>query len=99
MKFEWDEAKNKENARKHGERFEDACYVFADVCGLSKFDEEHSEIEDRWVLLARSPLTGKVLVVIHTYREYQGRESVRIISARPATRKERAAYLERARKR
>jgi uncharacterized DUF497 family protein len=96
MKFEWDEEKNRENGRKHGVRFEDACYVFADLHGLSKFDEEHSDSEDRWVLLACSPLTGKVLVVIHTYREHRGAESVRIISARTATRKERAAYLERA---
>jgi len=98
MKLEWDEEKNKENARKHGVRFEDACYVFADVCGLSKFDEEHSEIEDRWILLACSPLTGKILVVIHTYREHQGIEHVRIISARPATRQERAVYLKRAKR-
>jgi uncharacterized DUF497 family protein len=96
MKFEWDDEKNKENARKHGVRFEDACYVFADVYGLSKHDDEHSETEDRWILLACSPLTGKILVVIHTYRECQGQESVRIISARPATRHERNAYQKRA---
>ena len=98
MKFEWDEEKNAENARKHGVRFEDACYVFADIYGLSKFDEEHSETEDRWILLARSPLTGKIFVVIHTYRQHQGVERVRIISVRPATRQERAAYLKRAKR-
>jgi len=98
MKFEWDEGKNKENDRKHGVRFEDACYLFSDVYGLSKFDEGHSETEDRWVLLACSPLTGRILVVIHTYRERQGMERVRIISARTATRQERAAYLKRAKR-
>ena len=98
MKFEWDEEKNSSNVRKHGVRFEDACYVFADICGLSKFDEEHSEGEERWILLARSPLTGKVLVVSHTYREHQGQERVRIVSVRSATRKEQAAYQERARR-
>ena len=98
MKFEWDEDKNRINARRHGVRFEDASYAFADPDGLSRFDDEHSATEDRWVWLARSPLTGQILVVIHTYREKEGLEHVRIISARKATSHERAAYQKRARR-
>lgn len=96
MKFDWDEDKSRANAAKHGIRFEDACYVFADPHGLNKFDAEHSEHEERWFLLARSPMSGQILVVIHTFREAHGVEHVRLISARKATRREQAAYIERA---
>lgn len=95
MKFEWDENKNIENIRKHGVKFEDACYIFSDPYGLSKFDQEHSHDEDRWIMLARSPLNDRILVVVHTYREVEGREVVRIISARRATKNEAKVYIAR----
>jgi len=68
MKFEWDERKNIANYEKHGVRFEDACYVFSDKCALNKFDEEHSVHEDRWIMLGRSILSKKMLVIVHTYK-------------------------------
>ena len=51
MKFTWDENKNQLNIRKHGIDFGDAAYVFADSFALSIPDDEHSETEERWLLL------------------------------------------------
>ncbi len=94
MKFEWDTNKEKINIREHGITFEQASYVFADPFALNKYDDEHSEDEDRWILLGKS-LSEAVLVVVHTFRDDDGTESVRIISARRATKKEKQAYHER----
>lgn len=94
MKFEWDLHKEASNIQKHGVSFEQASYVFSDPFALSTFDVEHSEMEDRWVLLGR-PRSEVILVVIHTFRDKDGIESVRIISARKATKKERQAYQKR----
>ncbi len=95
MKFEWDEKKNKENFRKHRVRFEDACYVFSDIYALNKFDEKHSAYDDRWIMLGRSPLSNKILIIVHTYIQDAEFEIVKIISARKATNKEQQIYLER----
>lgn len=94
MKFEWDSSKEKINLKKHGVTFEQASYVFADQFALSKYDEEHSEDEDRWVLLGKS-LNETLLLVVHTFRDKDGLEYVRIISARKATKKEKQAYQKR----
>ena len=94
MKFEWDKNKEKLNIKKHGVTFEQASYVFADQFALNKFDEEHSEDEDRWVLLGKS-LNETLLLVIHTFRNDDGTEFVRIISARKATKIEKLAYQKR----
>jgi len=91
MKFEWDPEKERINIRKHGVTFEEASYVFADPFGLNRRDDEHSDEEERWVLLGRS-LDQTLLVVIHTYRDHNGQERVRIISARRATKHEQKAY-------
>ena len=61
---------------------------------LTLFDEEHSDDEDRWITIGRG-LNGKILVVVHSYRKIKGREAVRIISARKATKHEEAKYFER----
>lgn len=95
MKFEWDEKKNQANHRKHGLRFEEACYIFSDVYALNKFDEDHSDSEDRWIMIGKSPLSNKILVIVHTYQKINGNEIVRIISARKSTKKEQQTYLER----
>ena len=95
MKFEWDEKKNLANYRKHRVRFEEACCVFSDVYALNKFDEDKSVYEDRWIMLGRSPLSNKILVIVHTYQNVEGTEIVRIISARKSTKDERQKYLER----
>ena len=94
MKFEWDRKKENINIKKHGVTFEQASYVFADPFALNRFDEEHSEDEERWVLLGKS-LNQTILLVAHTFRDNDGKEFVRIISARKATKKEEKAYKER----
>jgi uncharacterized DUF497 family protein len=94
MKFEWDPRKEKINIKKHKVSFEEAAYVFSDKHALSLFDSEHSEDEERWVLLGKS-LKAMMLVVVHTFREKDGTEVVRIISARKATKNEQNAYEKR----
>jgi uncharacterized DUF497 family protein len=71
-----------------------ALYVFADPFALNRYDHEHSKSEERWVLLGKS-LNETILVVVHTFRESDGAEFVRIISARKATKKEKLAYHKR----
>ena len=94
MKFEWDTEKEKINIKKRGIIFEQASYVFADPYALSRYDDEHSEDEDRWILMGKS-LSESVLVVVHTFRNNDGAEIVRIISARKAIKKEKQAYHKR----
>ena len=93
MKFEWDREKEKTNIKKHGVTFEQASFVFADRYALNKYDEEHSEDEDRWIILGKS--FNEVLLVVHTFRNKDGIEYTRIISARKATKKEKQAYQKR----
>ncbi len=91
MKFTWDENKNQLNIRKHSIDFSDAAYVFADPFALSIPDDEHSEAEERWLLLGKS-LNQQTLLVVHTFR-YD--DVIRIISARKATATEAATYMKR----
>ena len=81
MKFEWDITKEEKNQRKHKICFSDACLVFADKYSLTLFDSKHSTSEERWITFGQIP-EGKLLVVFHTYRNFGGKEVVRIISAR-----------------
>lgn len=90
--IEWDEAKNTSNKRKHGISFQEAETVFADEHALLLADPDHSTEEDRFVLLGFSA-SLKILVVCHCYRRSE--ETIRIISARKATKSERAVYSER----
>jgi uncharacterized DUF497 family protein len=94
MRFEWDETKNQANIRKHGVNFRDAAYVFSDPYALNIPDDEHSEDEERWIILGRD-LNQKILLVVHTPR---GADSIRLISARNATPAEKSTYLKRAAK-
>ncbi len=94
MKFEWDKNKEKINIQKHKVTFEEALYVFTDKFALNRFDDEHSEDEDRWVLLGQS-FNEILLLVVHTFRNNDDVEFVRIISARKATKKEKQAYQKR----
>ena len=91
MKFEWDPEKEKINIQKHDVNFEQATYVFADPYALNKYDDEHSQEADRRLMLGKS-FNEVILVVVHTFRNEDGLELVRIISARKATVKEREAY-------
>lgn len=94
MKFEWDRKKETMNIKKHGVTFEQASYVFSDTYALSLFDDEHSEEEERYILLGKS-LNETLLLVVHTFRDKNGVESIRIISARKATSHEKKAYQKR----
>ena len=89
LSFKWDPRKAATNRRKHGVSFEEAATVFSDDRALVIGDPDHSEAEDRFVLLGVSA-TLRVLVVVHCYREGDAR--IRLISARKATRSERAQY-------
>jgi uncharacterized protein len=91
LRFEWDERKNRNNHSKHGIWFEEAQSVFRDPGAQVFYDPEHSEDEDRYILLGMSAAV-RTLVVVHSYREFES--LVRIISARKATRKEVRAYEE-----
>lgn len=94
MKFEWDPSKESINIKKHGVSFEQAAYVFADQFSLSMFDDEHSNQEDRWIILGKSN-NETILLVVHTFRNNDNEEIVRIISARKATKKEEKTYQQR----
>jgi len=89
IRFEWDARKSASNRRKHGVSFEEASTVFTDEHALLIDDPQHSEDEDRFILLGLSS-SLRMLVVCHCYRE--SNELIRIISARKATRKERETY-------
>jgi uncharacterized DUF497 family protein len=88
LRFEWDEKKNASNQRKHGVSFEEAKSVFTDEFARLIADPDHSNQEDRFILMGVSARL-RVLVVCHSYREG---ETIRIISARKANRPEQAQY-------
>jgi uncharacterized DUF497 family protein len=88
--FEWDARKAAGNRRKHGISFEDAVTAFADPLAVTVIDPDHSSAaERRYILVGRSE-RGRLLVVSHAERG----TAIRVISARPATRRERAQYEE-----
>lgn len=87
LSFEWDGRKNSENKRRHGVSFEEARTVFYDDRAVLIDDPD--DYEDRFVLLGLS-FALRTLVVCHCYRQHD--EVIRIISARKATRAERADY-------
>jgi hypothetical protein len=92
--FEWDPAKALSNLRKHGASFDQAATVFLDAVALTVYDESSSPEEERWFTLGFDA-TGNLLAVAHTYQDVEpGRARVRIISARPATKRERRYYEE-----
>jgi len=91
LDFTWDEAKARANTRKHGVSFDEAQSVFLDDEARLLDDPDHSEDEDRFILLGMSA-APRLLVVVHAYREAAG--VIRIISARKATPRERRAYTE-----
>jgi len=95
IRFEWDQTKNRLNKRKHGISFEEAESVFSDEHALLIEDPEHSDEEERFILLGLSAMLH-TLVVCHCYRKKD--EIIRIISARKADRSERNHYNRRWRK-
>lgn len=87
MQFEWDPGKAARNLKKHGVCFEAAVTVFYDPLSATFDDPEHSAGEARFVTIGFSS-SGRLIVVAHTDR----REASRIISARPATARERRKH-------
>ena len=87
--FEWHEAKDRANQKKHGVSFEEAKSVFFDEYAIQFYDEEHSSEEERFIMLGMSN-ESRILIVCHCERD-KG-ETIRIISARRATKKERGFY-------
>ena len=87
IKFEWDPVKAKMNLTKHGVAFREAATVLRDPLGITIFDPDHSDEEDRFITFGFSA-AGRLLMVAHAERG----KRIRIISARGLTRAEREAY-------
>lgn len=84
MKFDWNEAKNRGNLKKHGLTFEEASKLFTGRSDyLELYDDEHSEDEDRFIAIG--PIIKGIIVVVFVERDF---DVVRIISARKATKVE-----------
>lgn len=91
LSFEWDLVKAASNDGKHGVPFEEAPTVFFDEHSLVIPDPDHSQQEERFIILGQSAKL-RMLVVVHCFR--QKRSSIRIISARKAGTKEKKPYVE-----
>ncbi|MCP4680953.1 MAG: BrnT family toxin [Desulfobacterales bacterium] len=90
--FEWDPLKAQLNHKKHAIRFEEAATVFRDPKALTIFDQDHSEIEDRWITMGISK-KGRLLIVCHTFQEESKNSvTIRIFSSRKAIKKESRLY-------
>ncbi|MBI5895349.1 MAG: BrnT family toxin [Desulfobacterales bacterium] len=89
LQFEWDNRKEKANLKKHGVSFDEARAVFYDENAIRFYDPDHSESEDRFILLGLS-FKLRVLVVCHCLRESE--TVIRIISARKADAEEENEY-------
>ena len=87
IEFEWDFKKAITNLRKHRVNFREAATVFSNELGITIYDPDHSDQEDRFITIGTSD-TGRFLMVSHTDRG----DRTRIISARELTRKERKEY-------
>ncbi len=92
LRFAWDPRKAASNRAKHGVTFEEARTAFYDPAALVIADPEHSQEEDRFVLLGLSERL-RLVVVVHCHRESSN--VIRLISARRATRTEQRQYVER----
>lgn len=93
MQFEWDENKARLNFIKHQVLFETAMLVFDDPHAVTQFDAIHSNEEQRFITLGLAD-RKTILFVVHTYALEGAKESIRIISARLATPRERKRYEE-----
>ena len=92
--FEWDPKKARANVRKHKVTFERATTIFRDPNLLSIPDEEHSGFEQRWITIGVDE-NGSLVVICHTFESLETDAArIRIISARKATKREKAQYEE-----
>jgi len=90
INFEWDETKANSNIRKHGISFEEAKTVFFDEYAIQFYDDVSSQLEDDRFLMLGTSNEANILLVCHCER--QEGETIRIISARKATKTERKYY-------
>ncbi|HET7436466.1 MAG TPA: BrnT family toxin [Thermoanaerobaculia bacterium] len=90
LAFEWDEAKARANEQKHGVSFDEAKTVFGDMRALHDYDGPHSWDEDRFIIIGRSQRL-RVLYVVYVERTEM---TMRLVSARRATLRERRTYEE-----
>ena len=86
MVFDWDDYKESANIKKHNISFKQAAYVFIDQNRIEYYDYTHSDKEERYIAIG---FAGKILYVVYTIRK----DSIRIISARRATNKEKEMYI------
>lgn len=91
LRFEWDPNKNVDNKRKHGISFEQAQTVFLDENAHEYFDPDHSEDEERFLMLGMS---SQERVMVVSYCRKESESIIRIISARKAKMSEEVSYLE-----
>lgn len=89
MEYEWDKVKARSNLMKHGVSFEEARTVFDDPLYIDFFDPDHSDDEERYIVVGKSR-QDRLIVVSYTERK----SGIRVISAREATRREKDAYEE-----
>ena len=89
LNFEWDESKASGNLKKHGVSFNEAKTVFSDECARLIADPDHSEYEERYILLGYSE-KSRMLLVCHCYRDEL--DTIRLISARKAEKHEQRQY-------
>jgi len=90
LRIEWDASKARANLRKHGISFDEAETAFSDDNALLLFDPDHSTVDEERLVLIGISIALRILVVIHCERDSGG--TIRLISARRATKSERAQY-------
>jgi len=92
LRFSWDDKKNKTNQKKHGIPFEEAQTIFFDEDAIEYYDPNHSEDEDRFLMLG---LSYRIRVLVVSYCLRNEDTEIRIISTRKATKKEQEFYFRR----
>jgi len=92
MLFSWDKQKAASNAKEHGIAFDETSEIFEDPLHISVLDVRFDYYEERWITMGMTK-GGRLLVAGHLYSmESDGKEHIRIITAREATKKEHARY-------
>ncbi len=90
LRFSWDDRKNKTNQKKHNVSFEEAQTVFFDENSIEYYDPDHSQDEDRFLMLG---LSYQLRVLVVSYCICKEGSEIRIISSRKATKKEQKVYF------
>ena len=93
LTFVWNTSKNRKNVEMHGITFDEAATSWLDPLAVEAFDDEHSSSEDRWFRIGTT-LRGALVVTWWTARTGRGKDLIRIIGARRATRRERRIHEE-----